>query len=252
MKIKFAGFPDRGAKRHYSSTYLIDEILAVDAGVLGLIELESQKRIRHVLLSHSHADHIATLPVFLDNVYQSGKHCPQVYAHPDVICSLRTHVFNDCIWPDVEKLAQEESPFVQFHELQDRQVFKVEHYEITPVLLNHGMTTLGFLIDDGKSVVAIVSDTAPTEAIWKVASSQERLKAVILEASFPNSMDWLARKSMHLTPAMFKLEMKKLNRNVPVIVTHLKPAYHQEIVIELEQLQYPSLIIGEPGQVYEF
>tara|TARA_R100000750_G_C2335421_1_gene91899 strand:- start:106 stop:873 length:768 start_codon:yes stop_codon:yes gene_type:complete len=252
MKITFAGSQNQESKRHYAATYLIDEILAVDAGTLGLINLDTQKQIRHVLLSHAHADHIATLPIFLDNVYQSCEQCPQVHAHPDVLTALRTHVFNGCLWPDIEKIAREESPVVQFHELQDQQTFKIEQYEITPVLLNHGVTTLGFLIDDGISALAIVSDTSPTESIWNVVSKVERLKAVILEASFPNSLDWLANKSMHLTPAMLKLELKKLPRNVTVIATHLKPAYHDEIVEELRQLHDPFLSIGEPGQVYEF
>ena len=44
--------------------------------------LEDQSRIKHVFLTHSHLDHTASLPIFLDNVYVAGPDCPKVYAHP--------------------------------------------------------------------------------------------------------------------------------------------------------------------------
>src|SRR6266478_2567694 len=45
----------------YLTSYLINDTLAIDAGALGIFAGHAeQARVRHVLISHSHADHIAT------------------------------------------------------------------------------------------------------------------------------------------------------------------------------------------------
>jgi len=57
----------------FLSSYLINDTLAIDAGCLGLFRTPlEQARIKHILISHTHMDHIASLPIFLENVYESG------------------------------------------------------------------------------------------------------------------------------------------------------------------------------------
>ena len=54
----------------FASTYLINDVLAIDAGVLGFYgEAKDQARVRDVLITHTHADHIASLPIFVENAY---------------------------------------------------------------------------------------------------------------------------------------------------------------------------------------
>ena len=58
----------------FLSSYLIDEVVAIDAGGLGFIDdLSAQQRIEHIFITHSHMDHIASLPIFLDTVFQAGE-----------------------------------------------------------------------------------------------------------------------------------------------------------------------------------
>ena len=253
MRIKLLNSSIADAANQYSVSFLINDCVAIDAGCIGLLpSLDDQMRIRHVVISHAHFDHVASLPIFLDNVYEPGPDCVTVYGGRDVLESLKTHFFNDVVWPDLLRLSEEESPFLKTLTLKHLAPTTVDELLITPIALNHVVPTFGFVIEDAHSAIAIVSDTGPTEEIWNVAKSNPKLKAVFLESAFPNSMRWLADKSMHLTPASFLDEYRKLGKSVPVIAVHLKPAFRGEISRELEALELDELRIATPGADYEY
>src|SRR5712671_5865099 len=72
--------------QQYLTSYLLDDTVALDAGCLGLYRTpQVQARVRHLLLSHTHIDHLASLPIFLDNVYQAGPDCVRVYGSDAVL-----------------------------------------------------------------------------------------------------------------------------------------------------------------------
>lgn len=254
MKIKVLGSAvDDAHPRHFTASYLIGDSIAIDAGSIGLISsIEAQKAIKHVFLSHPHLDHLASLPIFLDNVYELGPECPTLYCNDTVRESLIRDFFNDRVWPDLVLLSQEESPFLRVQILSEHSPVVVDDIQITAVELNHVTPTMGFIIEDSESAVAIVSDTSPTSKIWEVARANPKLKAVLLESAFPNSMTWLAEKSKHLTPALFGEEVKKLGRDVPIIAVHIKPSYYDEVVEELLALGLGNFEIGEPNRTYDF
>src|SRR5262245_8376441 len=53
----------------YLTTFLVNGTVAIDAGSLGLYgSPQDQSRVRHVFLTHAHMDHVASLPIFLENV----------------------------------------------------------------------------------------------------------------------------------------------------------------------------------------
>jgi ribonuclease BN (tRNA processing enzyme) len=238
----------------FSMSLLINDELAVDAGTLGFLwPLERQKRVRHVFLSHSHADHLASLPMFLDNVYEPVDACPRIYGGPETLECLRRHIFNDVYWPDFIRLSEEEKPFLMLHQLDAETVVRLPSgTTVTAVLLNHTVPTLGFIIEDSTAVVALVSDTGPTDRIWELLRHKPRLAAVFLECSFPDRLEWLAEKSGHLCPRLFAQELKKLPSDVPMLVYHLKPAFQQPIATELEALHRPLLQLAISGHIYEF
>lgn len=256
MKVHIVPSSVGESSRHQIlATYLINDRVAIDAGVLGLLSpLAAQRRVRHVFLSHSHLDHLATLPIFIDNVYVHGPDCPTVWGNPQVLEALQRDFFNDRIWPDMIRLSGEESPFLRLETLSAEQPIEVEGLRITPIELKHVVPAFGFLVEELATQVAvlIVSDTGPTERIWEIADQTPGLKGIFLEASFPNSMRWLADKAAHLTPELFRNELAKLKRPVPVHVIHVKLAFEAEILNELRALQLPNLVLAEPGTTVEF
>ena len=235
------------------ASYVINDTISLDGACIGFISpLDDQRKIKHVFLSHTHIDHMASVPIFVDNVYTPSPDCPLIYGSNTVLDCLQKDIFNDRVWPDMIRLSAEETPFLKLLEIEDRKPIEAEGLTVTPVELNHVIPAFGFVVSDGESAFALVSDTSPTEAIWELANNTPNLKIVFLEASFPNNMDWLADKAGHLTPAMFAEEAKKLNVEADIVAIHIKAAFQEAIIKELNDLDMPNLSIGQPGKTYEF
>lgn len=251
MKIKVIGSSVDGSLCQFAASYVINDHIAIDAGSIGFMAVDAQRRIKHILISHSHLDHIASLPIFIDNVYEPGPDSVIVYGKSTVIECLRENLFNDRIWPDVLRLSREATPFLKFVTIESEKPLQLGDITITPVALDHVVPTFGFIIDDGESAVAVVSDTGPTEQVWELANRNPRLKCVLLESAFPNSMAWLAERTKHLTPELMRQEYEKLDQSVPLIVVHVKPAYYEEVTAELKALNLPLLTISGPNREYD-
>ncbi len=241
-------------QRQFLTSYVLNESVAIDAGCLGFWGTpQEQARIHHVLLSHSHIDHLASLPIFVDNVYEAKSDCVTVYAGEPVVMSLRADLFNDRIWPDFIALSQNNSkPFLKLQTLEAGKPIVLDGLKITAVPVHHVVPTFGFIVEDGASAIVISSDTGPTDALWQHANSLPNLKAVFLEVTFPERMAALAKVSAHLTPALFAQEVRKLKRPAPVIAVHIKARFRGEVIQELQALQIPNLQIGKFGTAYTF
>jgi cAMP phosphodiesterase len=237
----------------YSTAYLINDKLAVDAGALGFYgSAQDQARVRHVLISHTHIDHIASLPIFVENAYEGRRDCVTLHGSDAVLDCLRRDIFNHRVWPDFISLSSPEAPFLKLSRLEAGKRIELEGLRITPFAVNHVVPTLGFLIEDNKSAILIASDTGPTEEIWRRADQTANLKAVFLEACFPNHLRWLADVSKHLTPLMFADEVRKMKRTVPVYAVHIKARFRAEVVEELHALAMPNVHVGRCDQPYSF
>jgi ribonuclease BN (tRNA processing enzyme) len=237
----------------FLTSYVIDDVIAIDAGGLGLVgELKDQFQIRDIFLTHSHMDHIASLPIFLETVFQSSDRCVTLHAGATTLESLRQDVFNDRVWPDFIAMSEKGLPFVRVEELKPGNPVEVAGLRLMPIAVDHVVPTFGFLVEAAGVTVAIPSDTGPTESFWRAASEAANLKAVFLEASFPNSMANLAVVSKHLTPSMFDGEIRKLARPVTLIAVHIKARFYDEVVAELQALGLPDLHVGSPGGTYVF
>jgi cAMP phosphodiesterase len=231
---------------------VVDEQLAFDAGALGLMPLDQQKKLTNIFLSHSHVDHIATLPLLIDNVYTPTPECITVYANSATVADLKRHVFNDHIWPDVFRLSEQVAPFVELRTIEHGQTIDVGNKRITAFNVQHTIPTLGYVVEDDRVAVALVADTACCDAIWSFLSPIDKLRAVFLEISFPNAQQWLADVSQHLTPRDFLAETRKLQREVDWFVTHMKPEFATKIVDEVAALQLARCSFAKSGQGYQF
>jgi cAMP phosphodiesterase len=240
-------------RKQYATTCLINSTLALDAGAIGLYgSLKRQQRIKHLLLTHSHLDHVATLPMFLDNVYDGSGNCVTVYGHPATLESLKSDLFNNRLFPDFLKISTIRPPYLKLQEIQPHQTLELDGVRVTPVPVNHVVPTLGYIFQDENATVVHAGDTATTDEIWQRARSLPNLKAAFLEVTFPNSLAWLADIAKHLTPELYAAEMKKLPEGVRFVAVHLHPKYRREVVRELKALNNPHIEIGRFGVAYTF
>ncbi|MFM1996221.1 MAG: hypothetical protein RLZZ111_608 [Planctomycetota bacterium] len=252
MRVELLPSSIPASDKQFLVSFLVNDEVAVDAGSLGLLaDIGRQERVRQVFITHEHLDHVATLPIFLENVYAPGRESVEVLAAPQVLDWLHRDLFNDRIWPDFIALSEQGDAFVRTTPLDPLVPVVRAGLTVTPVPVTHGVETLGLVVDDGRTAVAFPSDTGPTEAIWRHLAGVERLQAVFLEASFPQSLAWLAAKTGHLAPETFAAEVKKLPRDVRWIVVHRKARHADEIARDLHALGVENVEFVQPGTVYD-
>lgn len=253
MKLQVLGCYGGSYRGRHLSCYLLNDTIALDAGSLThALTYDEQVRVRHVIVSHSHLDHNCSLAFLIDNIFGVHDGPVEVYAIPQVIESLRKHMFNDELWPDFSRLPSEASPTLRFHEIHEEKPFTIEGLTFTAVRVNHITPTVGFVIDDGKSTVVYTGDTGPTDRVWGVANRTQNLRAIITEASFPNEKGDLAATSGHLTPETLAQELKKLDRRVKILVTHVKPRWRAQIARQLRSIHSPRIELIEQNRTYRF
>jgi ribonuclease BN (tRNA processing enzyme) len=254
MKVQLLGSSQGNpAGQQYVSSFLINKTVAIDAGCLGFYGTpQEQEAIRHVFLTHSHSDHTASLPIFVENSWTPAGECPQVYGSPETLDSVQRHIFNDVVWPDFVALSKTMPPFLHLRALQSEVQVEADGLRITPVPVNHLVPTLGYVIADDQCAVIVAGDTSPTTRLWEVAQQTTNLRAVFLEACFPNAMKQLAEVSCHLTPEMFRHEVAKMPPGVRAVAIHIKVRYHDEVIRELNALGLPNVEIGVYEKEYDF
>jgi ribonuclease BN (tRNA processing enzyme) len=253
MKVQLLGSSvESPARRQYVTSYLINGTVAIDAGCLGFDgSPQAQERDRHVFLTHSHADHTASLPIFTENAWTPDGECPRIYGSQETLDSVHRHIFNEVMWPDFVALSEKMHPFLHLRPLQAEVPVEAGGLWITPVPVDHVVPTFGYIVRDGHSAVIFSGDTAPTKRLWEMASQTADLRAIFLEASFPNSMKRLAEVSRHLTTGMFCREVAKMPSGIKIIAVHIKVRYREEVVRELQALKLPNLEIGECEKDYD-
>lgn len=252
MRIELLPSSQPASDRQFLVSYLVNDTVAIDAGSIGLLaDIDRQQRVEHVFITHQHIDHIATLPILLENVYEPGPKSIEVLADPQVLGFLHNDLFNGRVWPDFLALSTPDDPFLITTSLEAEQPVARAGLTIVPIPVSHAVPTLGLVVDDGESVVAFPSDTGPTDDLWQQLAATERLRAVFLEVSFPNSLANLAEVSGHHCTASFAAEIAKLDRPVRWIVVHRKPRYADEIAAEIAALGRPDVELVEPGRIYE-
>jgi ribonuclease BN (tRNA processing enzyme) len=249
-------FDDQGrAKQEQRLTcYLIDDSVAIDAGSIGLsVSDEQRETVRNIIVTHPHMDHIASLPIYIDDLFGFLKSPIRIHATEEVIEVLERDIFNWTVYPRFSELKNQHGPVMEYVPFRVGVEFAVAHLRVTAVNVNHIVPTVGMIVTDGKKTIAFSSDTAETEDFWKLVNNTPQLDALLIEASFPNSMAKLAGDSRHFTPESLKRELGKLNHNgIDILTVHLKPAYREKVAAELKELGIPNLEVMETGREYEW
>jgi len=232
----------------------MDDCVAVGAGSLGIALTSDQRsKVRNIIVTHPHMDHIASLPIFIDDLYPTLTEPVRVHATAEVIELLERDVFNWNVYPRFSDLRNDYGPVMEYVPIPIGSAFPVAHLSVIAVPVNHIVPTVGLIVSDSSSSVAFSSDTAETDLFWDVVNNTPHLDALLIEASFPDNMAELAEVSRHFTPASLGKELKKLDHNgIDVLAVHLKPSYRDLIIRELYALNIPKLGVMEPGKTYSW
>jgi cAMP phosphodiesterase len=253
MKFRVLGCSGGQVPGHQLSCYLVDDSLLLDAGsVTSVLGLRQQQKIKNILITHIHLDHVLALAMLADNLYGRCKTSINLWGTGEVVDGLKKFFFNNHVWPDFTRLtgSGQRVPVMKLRRLRAENPTRVGDHLVTAVRVHHVVPTFAFFIEKKTQTLLHFGDTGPTEKVWARARRCANLRAVILETSFPNRLQEIADASRHLTPQTLAREMEKLgNEEMPILVTHLKPAFRKEIIAELRKLKKPRLRILADGDV---
>jgi ribonuclease BN (tRNA processing enzyme) len=250
MNIRVLGCAGAELPGFNPPAFLVDGRILLDAGTIGAVLGQAeQEEIDLIIVTHAHLDHVRGIPSLADNLAVAGFRRKVVIAGlGEVVGSLRAHLLNNAIWPDFSAIPSEEEAVLGFLEMEAEQELRWGAYRITLCPVRHCVPAAGIIIRHEGSSLVYTGDTGPTDRIWQMAADVD---ALIVEVSFPDHMESLARTAGHLTPGLLARELEKLAA-LPrrILITHPKPRHLALIERELGELAIPGLRILVDG--YEF
>ncbi len=234
MNIQVLGAHNCESQNSKFISLLIDDVLAIDAGGLtSSLSLTAQQKIKAILLTHHHYDHIRDIPAIAMNLFLQGT-TTSIYATQSVYDALTTYLLNGKLYPNFLEQPPE-NPTVKFTIIKPHQTKQIEGYSILAVPVNHTDPTVGYQVTspDGKTVF-YTSDTGPgLTNCWEYVSPQ----LLIIEVTASNRFtEWVAGGG-HLTPSLLERELaefRELKGYLPrVIIVHMNPYMEKDIAAEV-------------------
>ncbi|OYY64482.1 MAG: 3',5'-cyclic-nucleotide phosphodiesterase [Burkholderiales bacterium 28-67-8] len=256
MTVRVLGCSGSIAAGCKTSSFLLDDDVLIDAGTgVSELPLDALTCIDHVLISHSHLDHILSLALLADSVMrpraEQGRGPIRVHALPETLAALRQHIFNGVIWPDFTRLPNAERPALQFvpFAVGDTLTLGRRQRRIEVLSAAHSVPAVGFAVDGGAAGWWVYTgDTGANPLLWQRLSHM-RVAQLVIETTFSNDAAQVARLSHHLCPEALAQELRQLSGCVDVHITHIKPGEMGSVMAEIARLELPhrvrALMAGE-------
>jgi ribonuclease BN (tRNA processing enzyme) len=253
-QIRVLGCSGSLAQGHRTTAFLLDDDVLIDAGTgVGDLTLDELGRIDHILLSHSHLDHVLGVPLLADSVMRRrfGRPPIQVHALPETLAVLRRHLFNDQLWPDFTRLPHAEKPVLALHELQVGQTLTLgarqRRIQVLPAL--HTVPAVGYAVHAAGGAWVYTGDTGPNPALWEALRGFP-VAQLVIEIAFAEADRLVAADSRHHCPSSLAAELRQVTPGVQVLLTHIKPGVLDTVLVDLAaQLGGPAPQALVAGQV---
>ncbi len=234
MIVKFLGINNAESKTTRLVSLLIDQTIAVDASSLvSGLTFEEQSKIKTILLSHGHYDHIKDVPIF---AFNNTSNLIRIFAIQPTLDILSSHLVDGLIYPKftdgdtyVGRKTLELCALYQFRTVD------IDGYSVLAVPVAHTIPAVGFEItsSNGRRIF-YTGDTGPVlTTLWQYVNPH----LIIIDASFPNDLEDIALKSGHMCPSFIKKELiqfYRIKKYFPkVVAVHISPNYQSQIEMEL-------------------
>jgi ribonuclease BN (tRNA processing enzyme) len=224
MKIRVLGCSGGIGGSLRTTALLVDDDVLIDAGTgVGDLSLESLARIDHIFVTHSHLDHVTSIPFLVDTVCWMRGHPIVVYGIKETLDILREHLFNWRLWPDFTQIPDRDRPFMVYRELALGETVDIRGRRFTPIPANHTVPAVGYTLATSRGSLIYSGDTYLNDGLWKAVNAARNLKYLIIETAFSNKERDVAAASKHLCPATLAEELEKMRASPEVYITHLKP-----------------------------
>jgi ribonuclease BN (tRNA processing enzyme) len=255
MNIRVLGCSGSIAAGSRTTAFLLGDDVLIDAGSgVGDLTLEEMARIDHILISHSHLDHVLAIGLLADSVLRVRRAAnrPPIVVHAlgATIEALRAHIFNNVIWPDFTRLPSAEQPVLAFERFDAGDVLRLGGHAIEVLPAAHTVPAVGFAVlpEEGGAWV-YTGDTGPNPALWERLNTMD-VATLVIETAFSDEESAVAELSRHLCPSTLARELRHLEQDgVEVYITHIKPgevrAVMEEIGTSERGLRIRNLVTGQ-------
>ena len=254
MNIQVLGCSGSIAAGCRTTAFLLGDDVLIDAGTgVGDLSLEALTKIDHILISHSHLDHVLAIGLLADSVMRArgveARGPIIVHALAETLAALRTHIFNGVIWPDFTRLPSAEHPLLALQPIAIGETLAIAGHRIEVLPASHTVPAVGFAVDGGAAGWWVYTgDTGPNPALWQRLQSMN-VAHLVIETAFSDEERQLARISRHLCPSALGHELLHLGGSVDVHITHIKPGELEAVMAEIGRLGTPHRIRAlEAGQ----
>ncbi len=256
MTIRVLGCSGAIAQGCRTTAFLLDGTVLIDAGTgVGDLGLKELAAIDHILISHSHLDHVLSIALLADSVMRQraarGAAPITIHALPQTLEALHRHIFNGVIWPDFTRLPSSAAPVLRLQPFAVGDVLQLAGRRIEVLSAEHTVPAVGFAVLGHRGAWVYTGDTGPNPDLWRRLRDLE-VAHLVIEVAFSDEERHLARLSRHLCPGDLGRELKSLSGSVQVYITHIKPGEVDAVMKEVNALATPHRIgVLSMGQVIQ-
>jgi ribonuclease BN (tRNA processing enzyme) len=254
MKIRVLGCSGGIGGELRTTSLLLDHDTLIDAGTgVSDLSINELAQIDHVFVTHSHMDHVTSIPFMVDTVGWMRDKPLTVHATRETIGILKEHLFNWKLWPDFTQIPDARKPVLCYETVALGGTVALNGRRITPLPANHVVPAVGYHLDSGRASLVFTGDTTSNEALWREVNKIVNLKYLIIETALSDRERDLAIVSKHLCPSLLAEELAKLKQSPEIYITHLKPRESelimQEIAVKVKERR-PRML--QNNHVFEF
>jgi len=254
MKVRILGCSGGIGGDLRTTSMLLDHDTLIDAGTgVNDLSINELAQIDHIFVTHSHMDHVTSIPFIADTVGWLRERPISIHATPETITILKEHLFNWKLWPDFTKIPDPQHPVLRYEPVSVGERVALNGRRIVPLPANHVVPAVGYHLDSGRASLVFTGDTTTNDALWLEVNKILNLKYLIIETALSDRERDLAVASKHLCPSLLAEELAKLKPSPEVYITHLKPRewelIMEEIMLRVKERR-PQMLQND--QVFEF
>ena len=161
---------------------------------------------------------------------------------PATLKALKDHIFNWVIWPDFTELPDKEHGVIRLIPMQPGETVKVNGREVEMVKVNHTVDGAAYIVSKAGKNFAFSGDTTTNDDFWLALNRLDSIDMLVVEAAFSNEDANLADLSRHYCPSLLAEDLNKLDHDVTINISHLKPGYEDVIMRQCRE--------AVPGRVF--